>query len=158
MGATSSRWFAGSAGAILFVVGLAKIWSGLGQAKVLTLADPILGVSFGKLMLLVGAAELVVASICFSKGIGPRLKVGLIAWLATNFVVYRVGLWSVGWQHPCHCMGSLAGALHLSDKLADGVMKWVLVYLVVGSYLALWFQYRADRPARAKGTGALPAA
>jgi hypothetical protein len=55
--------------------------------------------------------------------------------MATNFLVYRIGLWCVGWHHPCGCMGSLAGVLHLSDPAADRIMKGVLAYLVVGSLL-----------------------
>jgi len=99
-------WFISSAVAILAVTGLAKLWSSFGNTKLLALADPITGISFGHLLLAVGVLELVIASIClFAKS--QTLKVGLIAWLATNFVVYRLGLWWIGWHKPCSCLGSL---------------------------------------------------
>lgn len=70
-----------------------------------------------------------------------------MAWLATNLLIYRIGLWCVGWRHPCSCMGSLAGALHLSDQMADGIMKAVLAFLFVGSYLLLFGSLRRGDPA-----------
>lgn len=102
---------------------------------------------FGKLMLLAGLAELVIGPLCLSRRVGPRLKIGLVAWMATNFLVYRVGLWCVGWHHPCRCMGSLAGVLHLSDQAADRIMKGLLAYLLVGSYATLLWEWRRRRGA-----------
>ena len=29
----------------------------------------------------------------------------------TNFLIYRLGLWSIGWHRPCGCLGSLTGFL-----------------------------------------------
>ncbi len=49
-----SRKFILSAGAILALTGAAKVWSGLGTAKVLAVSDPIIGIQFGHLMLVVG--------------------------------------------------------------------------------------------------------
>ena len=54
-------------------------------------------------------------------------------------------------------MGALAGVLHLSDRAPDNIMKGVLAYLLIGSYLFLiahWCGNRASRPALA---GALSA-
>lgn len=143
-----AKWFANTAGALLLATGIAKVWSSFGQAKLLAVPDPILGLSFGKLMLLAGLAELVIGPLCLSRRVGPRLKIGLVAWMATNFLVYRVGLWCVGWHHPCRCMGSLAGVLHLSDQAADRVMKGLLAYLLVGSYATLLWEWRRRRGAK----------
>ena len=86
-----ATWFIVSAAVVLAVTGAAKVWTAFAPTKVLAVADPITGVSFGHLMLAVGVLELVIASIClFAKS--QTLKLGLIAWLATNFVVYRLGL------------------------------------------------------------------
>ena len=132
-----SRKFILSAGAILALTGAAKLWSGLGTAKVLAVADPIIGIQFGHLMLVVGITEIVVALICFfSKS--HKLALGLVAWLATNFLVYRLGLWWVGYHKPCSCLGNLTDALHISPQIADTAMKIILGYLLLGSYLALF--------------------
>ena len=127
--------FANSAGVVLLATGTAKVWSSFGQAKLLALPDPILGLAFGKLMLLVGLAELAIALCCLLPRVEARLKIYLVAWMATNFLLYRVGLWCIGWHHPCGCMGSLAGVLGLTDSAADRVMKGLLAYLLAGSYL-----------------------
>ena len=83
-----SRNFILSASAILAITGAAKVWSGLGTAKVLAVADPIIGIQFGHLMLVVGITEIVVALICFI-GKSQNLALGLVAWLATT-------LWYIG--------------------------------------------------------------
>lgn len=142
------NWFVTTAAAVLLATGVAKAWSSFGHAKVMAVPDPLLGVSFGNLMLLVGAAELVVAVLCFCARVDLRLKISLVAWLATNFLVYRIGLWAVGWHHPCGCMGSLAGALHLSDQAADSIMKAILAYLLMGSYAILLWEWRRAWGAR----------
>jgi len=138
--------FVKSAGAILLLTGAAKVVSSLGQAKVLALQDPILGLSFGKLMLVVGLVELVIAVLCLLPSASPQVKLGLVTWVATSFLAYRIGLWAVDWHRPCGCMGALAGALHLSDQMADNVMKALLVYLLTGSYLLLYIRWRRTRP------------
>lgn len=134
-------FFISSGAGILAVAGLAKVWSAFAPAKLLTVADPITGISFGHLMLAVGTLELTIAGVClFARS--HRLPLLLIAWLATNFVVYRCGLWWMGWQKPCSCLGNLTDALHLSPELADNMMKVTLAYLLLGSYGLLLWQWR----------------
>jgi hypothetical protein len=177
--------FVKSSGAILLLTGAAKVLSRFGHAKILAVPDPILNLSFGNLMLTVGAVELAVAGLCFLPSIlrppssalrsqpirapvfrfalplypsvSPLPLVGLVAWMATNFLVYRFALWAVGWHHPCACMGSLAGALHLSDQAADKIMKGVLAYLLVGSYaILLWEWWRGRAASVPRGSSAPP--
>ena len=146
-GRPSPNWFVPSGAAILGITGIAKVWSAFGNMKLLAAADPIMGISFGNLMLAVGCLELVIAGVCvFSKS--QQLKLGLIAWLATNFVVYRIGLWWMGWKKPCSCLGNLTDALHLSPQLADNIMKVILAYLLIGSYGLLFWQWRQWRQAK----------
>ncbi len=63
------RSLLGSCAVILLVTGAAKVWSSFGTSKALALADPILGISFGQLMLGVGLLEIGVAAhwCCFGK-------------------------------------------------------------------------------------------
>lgn len=133
-----AAWFILTAGVILAVTGAAKIWSALGTSKFLAAVDPILGLKFGQLLLAVGLAEIAVALVCcFSRR--QTLALGLIAWLATNFLVYRVGLWWMDWKRPCGCLGNLTDALHLSPQAAENIMKVLLAYLLIGSCgLVIW--------------------
>jgi len=128
-----ARGFFVSSGAILLITGLAKVWSGFGNSKFLMIADPIIGITFGQLMLMMGPAEIAIALVCFfSKR--QTLALGLVAWLSTNFVVYRLGLWWMDWHRPCNCLGNLTDALHISPQTADNIMKVVLAYMLIGSY------------------------
>lgn len=146
-GPAFSAWFNLSAAAVLILTGAAKVWSAFGRIKLLDIADPITGIAFGHLMLAVGVLELVIAGICLF-GKSHKLSLGLIAWLATNFVVYRCGLWWVGWKKPCSCLGNLTDALHLSPQLANNIMKVILAYLLIGSYGLLFWQWWQGSQAR----------
>jgi hypothetical protein len=127
------KWFIGTAGCIFMVTGLAKTISAFGAMRILDFDDPIFGISFRHLMLSVGAVELIISGIClFSKK--QKLSLGLVAWMSTCFMAYRVGLSYAGWQHPCSCMGNLSDVLHLAPQTADLIMKIILAYLFIGSY------------------------
>ena len=139
-----ARKFILSAGAILFITGVAKIWTGFGSSKFLAVIDPIFGIKFGQLMLAVGVAEIVIALVCFFSR-RQTLALGLVAWMSTNFVVYRLGLWWIDWHRPCNCLGNLTDALHLSPQAADNIMKAVLAYLLVGSYGLMFWRWQRNR-------------
>ncbi len=152
--------FAWGAGVILIITGAAKIWSGLGDSKFLAVNDPIIGVKFGQLIWAVGVVEIAIALTCFFTK-RQTLALGLVAWLSTTFVVYRLGLWWMDWHRPCSCLGNLTDALHIPPQTADNVMKAILAYLLIGSYGLLithWWQNRlsADRQYLAPVSEAAP--
>ncbi len=140
------------AGVILAVTGIAKVWSGLGDSKLLAVIDPIIGIKFGQLMLVVGAAEIVIALVCFFSR-RQTLALVLVAWMSTNFVVYRLGLWWMDWHRPCNCLGNLTDALHLSPQTADNIMKVLLAYLLIGSYGLLIWRWKQGREPMLAATG-----
>ena len=131
------RWFVRSAGVVLLVTGLAKLWSAMGEARVLGVRDPLFGLTFRQLMLGVGLVELLVAGVCLV-GRRERLSCVLVGWLSGNVALYRLGLWWMGWKRPCGCLGHLTDALGVSPTAADVVMKFVLGYLLVGALDGLW--------------------
>ena len=142
------RVFAISAGSLLGLAGAAKIISSFGTAPVLLVADPIFGLLFRTVFRLVGLFECLVAALCLSSRGSPHFKALLLAWLATCFAVYEVGLAWVGYRGECHCLGNLTGVLHISPQFADIAMKIILVYLLVGSYGTLCWFWRQNRKAR----------
>ncbi|HEY0550908.1 MAG TPA: MauE/DoxX family redox-associated membrane protein, partial [Verrucomicrobiae bacterium] len=108
---------------------------------------PIVGIQFRYLLLAVGVAEIAVAFTCLFTH-KTRLATLLTAYLATGFLAYRVGLWSMHWKIPCSCLGNLTQALHIPPQVADNIMKVVLAYLLIGIYARLWRQWRhEDLPA-----------
>ena len=61
------------------------------------------------------------------------LRLGLILWLSTLFLVYRFGLWWIHANTPCSCFGDITTWIGLTPSEADTVSKVVLVYLLGGS-------------------------
>jgi hypothetical protein len=140
------NWFIRSAALILLITGAAKVWAAFGNAKLLGIADPIGGLKFGQLILAVGVVEIIIALLCFISW-RPALSLGLVAWLSTNFMFYRISLQWVGWHKPCNCLGNLTDGLHISPQTADMAMKIVLAYLLLGSYASLFWLWRQKRRA-----------
>jgi len=135
-------WFIYSAGAILMITGIAKIWSMFGHAKLLGINDPVFLIPFRFLLPIVGVFELAISFICFTTK--PKLAAGCIAYLATGFLAYRFALWLIHWG-PCPCLGTLTDALNLPLYPVDIFLRIVLAYLLIGSYITLfhiWIQQR----------------
>ena len=141
---TFERLFIFIAGLALAATAFGKAFSAIGPARALDALDPLIGIPFRQLLLLVGLVELLIAFFCLLTD-KRRFSLLAVAWISTNFLVYRLGLWFIGWHRPCGCMGSLSAMLHLSPHAADNIMKGVLAYLLIGSYLLLVLQWRAAR-------------
>jgi len=131
------RWFVRSAGVVLLLTGLAKLWSAMGEARVLGVQGPLFGLTFRQLMLGVGLAEVVVAGVCLV-GHRERLSCVLVGWLSGNFALYRLGLWWLGWKGSCGCLGRMTHALGVSPAAANLLMKGVLAYLLIGTVAGMW--------------------
>jgi hypothetical protein len=145
------RYFILSAGFILLVAALNRFVIAAGSAQVLALPEPMLGIPLRYAVLLVGGLELVVALIClFGKQTG--LKIGWLAWLGTDYLVFQAALF---WTH-CHpqatCIGSLTDPLNLSRGVIGMITGFLLpLYLILGSYAAvicLWLNGRKARVAK----------
>ena len=140
----SIGFFIHSSGILFLLTGGAKLISGNGTARILNDLDPVFLISFRHILYVAAVAELSVAAIClFSKN--RKLQAGLIAILATNFMLYRFGLYWLGYRGACPCLGNLTDALHIPPQTADIAMKIVLAYLLIGSYATLfwvWKRYR----------------
>lgn len=138
------KFFIASAATLFLMTAIAKIVSSFGGVRVLQEIDPLFGISFRNLFLGSGSTELAVALICFcSKQIW--FPAGLVAWLTTSLVAYRLGLIWIGYHKPCSCLGNLTDALHIPPQTADTVMKIILAYLLIGSYGTLFWLWRQSK-------------
>ena len=148
------RLFTYSSAVILLSTAAAKFISSAGNAKILMTYDPLTGLKFNQLLLLIASIEAIVALVCIF-GRPPAMKVSLVAWLATSFLVYRIGLVFFGWHKPCSCLGNLTDALHIPPQTADTGMKIILAYLLIGSYgILFWFwQQKRKMPLATAGIG-----
>lgn len=127
------NFFVVSGGVLLFLTGVAKAWSAIGPARALDVADPIFGVPVRQLMLCVGLVELFIAFFCLFTN-KQQFSLLAMAWLATSFVVYRIGVVWIHGHRPCGCLGNLTDALHITPQTADAIAIVILVYLLIGSY------------------------
>jgi hypothetical protein len=126
-----------SSAAILLLTGIFKVLGWFGSARILDEFDPITGVSFRYLLLMVGIVELGVATICVIWK-AQVVSSFLIGWLALNFLLYRLGLWSLDWHRPCGCLGNLTDYLNLSPETADIAIRFILAYFLIGSGIILF--------------------
>ncbi len=134
-------YFVRSVGVLLLATAIAKIVSACGSAHILQASDPILSISFRDEFWIFGVIELIVAAVCFSRD-RVELQAMLVAFLATNFAAYRIGLLWIGYRKYCSCMGNLTDALHIPPQTADLAMKIILAYLLIGSYASLFWLWR----------------
>jgi hypothetical protein len=123
---------------MLLIAGVAKIVSAYGDAKALTVSDPVLGMPFRYVFGGAGTVELLVALICLF-GREVKLQTGLIAWLGITLLLYRFSLYWRNYHEPCRCLGAFTDALHISTESADRIMKYVLAYVLIGSLSSLIF-------------------
>ncbi len=133
-----------SLGALLLATAIAKLVSAAGTARSLQQPDPVFLIPFQRVFAMVGTLEIFTALVClFGKRV--KLQACLVAWLATNFLLYRLTLLLIGWHKPCPCLGNLTDALHMSPKTAHNAMKIILAYLLIGSYATLFWLWRQKK-------------
>ena len=140
----SIRIFILSAGGILMAAALNRFLIAAGDAQVLPLPDPMLGIPLRYAVIAVGALELAVALIClFGKRAG--LQIGWLAWLATNYVVFWIGLLTMHCHPQGTCIGGLTDPLHLYQGTTGYVLEFIPFVLVLGSYAALIWVWTHSR-------------
>ena len=98
------------AGGALFFIGLAEIIGAFDPAQSLNIVDPIFGIAFRHLMLIIGIVQLAVSFFLLFTNWKMR-GFGMAAWLAANFLVFRIGLWNMGWHQA---EGFMVGPLGFS--------------------------------------------
>jgi len=129
---------------LLFLTAAVKLVTSFGNDHLFQSKDPILFLSFRQVFQMVALVELGIAAICLlaEEIIVP---VSLVAWLASNFLIYRISLFWIGYHGPCHCLGYFTDMLHISPQIADTAMKIILCYLLIGSYAGLFWLWRERR-------------
>jgi len=151
------RPFIYSAGGILLAAALIRFIIAAGDSPALLLPEPMLGIPLRYAVLIAGGIELAAALIClFGRQIG--FQAAWLAWLATNFVVFRIGLLLMHGHPQATCIGSLTDPLHLSRGTTGFIVGFMPFYLLLGSYAAaiwLWLtkEGRAAQLAVAKRGG-----
>lgn len=98
--------------------------------------DPIFLMSLNKLFWILGGICLLVACLCFFSG--PRtLPLLLLAWVAFNYLVCRIGLSLQGCHSLAGYLGGFAHAFSISAGATATMADVTFVYLLTGSCIAL---------------------
>jgi len=144
-----TQWYLNAVVVVLLVTAAAKLYSATGTAIVLDVPEAPLPLSYRQTLVLVGLLEVAVAGvILFCRG--NTVKLVSVAWLGSNFVLYRVAsaLLTVG--RPCPCLGSMTEKLPLKPATIDQILSFVVAYLVLGSTLFLIAEAWNNRRIRGK--------
>jgi len=141
-----SRLFLYSAGGIFLLTATAKLVSSFGHDAILQIHEPFIGLQFNKLLQLTGFIEFIIGLACFFPW-QFVMRMGLVAWLSSIILLYRLGLTLIGWHKPCSCLGNLTDALHIPPQIADITMKLILAYLLIGSYTSLLWLWQQGKNA-----------
>ncbi len=160
------NFFIQSSGGILLAAALERFLVAAGSTPVLSMPDPMLGLSLRYAAMLVGGFELAVALICLF-GRRPGLQLAWVAWVATNYLVYWIGLIMMRCHPQTTCMGSLTDPLRLTREMSGFIIGLLPFYLLLGSCAAaiwLWIgktlivRLGAIRPRKTIVAGPSPAA
>ncbi len=138
--------FRNSAGALLLALASALFlinWTS--PADSVQPHDPIFLVSLNDLFWIIGGLVAVMALVCFFSE-RPRLAMFVLAWLAVNFLVCRIGLYWDGCPSLTGYLGGFSYAFGISAKAANAMTDMVFAYLLIGSCLALWILRRLPPP------------
>jgi hypothetical protein len=142
------KFFIYSTGGILLAAAVVRFIIAVGSAQSLALPEPVLGIPLRYAVLLVGGLELVVALVClFGRRVGP--KIGWLAWLSVNFLVYWIGLRLMNCHPQTSCIGSLTDPLQIARGTTGLIIRFLPCYLVLGSVAAVVWFWRERRAAKA---------
>ena len=128
---TLRRGFILSAGALLLGSALVRFIIFFRDSTLLHGADPLLGIPLQLGLLLLLSVELAVALVCLFAN-RPGLQVTLVAWLALNHLVLRIGMGYMGIHPEWTFAGMLTDPLHLGR----GWTGWAVAYGLPGALLA----------------------
>ena len=137
------RPFLISVGVILFVTGVAKLYSAGGGQRALNVPSPLFLIPYKHLFLGVGLLEIGIAGYLLFKE-APKMQVLLVAWLSWNFLLYRIATYLMGVKAPCGCLGTLTDSLRISAATIDQIMTLIVIYLFSLSSVYFWFRGRNE--------------
>jgi len=67
----------------------------------------------------------------------PIIKYGLLAWIGTLFLVYRLSFWVLDIKASCGCLGNTTAWIHIKPATIDVSLKVILASILVVGYSGL---------------------
>ncbi len=135
------------AGGMLLLGGIGKLSGFFVQSPQLPdFNDPLLGISSRHLLLAVGVAEAFIACLCLFTH-KKALSLGLVCWLAINFLVYVMGLWSVRCHLPYGWINHPVIIANPSPLMVDYLVAATSATMLIGGSAILWFEHKLTEAA-----------
>lgn len=116
---------------ILLLTVFAKFFSINSSLKLLDYSDPIFGLPNRILMLIAACFEAVVILFCFLP-FETKLKCALVGFSGSVFLAYRLGLFVVGFEGWCACLGNFGAPLFFDPALQSYSLSLVAAIMCVG--------------------------
>lgn len=141
---------------ILVMASLLKLLAVDGSQALLNEPDLVFNVPNRLLLKGTALIELAVGIFLIGKA-DKKHKALVVAWLATSFLIYRIGIFAVSdGRGRCACLGSLTDSIPVTPDQAEMLAKLVVAYMIIGSYGILWRMHVQKRAfhARASQEGA----
>ena len=129
-----SLFFLRSSGVILFGSVLLKIVELFRGSKYLLQQDPFLArLTNHEVMVISTIIDLgVICYLIYSRSVRNRLM--CVAWLAGVFACYHLVLAWIGFRGYCPCLGGPLDWMGVSRSCENGIVKWLVSYLLLGSH------------------------
>lgn len=143
------RVLVGACGSLVALTGAAKMITFVGPEKVLARPDPIIGITYSSLFLIVGLTEIGIGIYCLMPRRSHYLAIRLLVWLCVNFSLYRYALWWIDAKAPCGCFGTLTERLHIESDTAAIALDSIFAVLIVGVCVAFFLETAVRRKASA---------
>lgn len=140
------RLYCSTVSALLLATGVAKLVSAFGLSDILYVYDPLLGITYNKLFLILGSLEIGAAIFLLLPFAGLGVKLGVILALSSQFLLYRLFLVISGHGGHCPCLGTLTDSLPISESTADKLMLGIIGYMILPSIYFLFFSSYSKTP------------
>jgi len=138
------NYFIWLAAVLLFIMAAAELSSAFNNEQFLDQPDPFLFISSRYILILTGFIELLLSAFLLMAK-NRSLKLGLLAWFATNLLVYRIGLQWQGAPNYSDCLGNFNDWLPIPPRILHVIMVGILIFWLTGSYGCLIFNWLTNR-------------
>jgi hypothetical protein len=137
-------YFAYSVAVIIFIAALTILLAAFGNNGALDQPDPLLFLK-NRIVFFLAAAFEIILSAFLLVGKDNWLKLILVAWVATTFLAYQLGVWWINGPNVYTCLGNLTSALPVHPRTLNEIIFVLLGYFLLGAYVLLalnWINQR----------------
>ena len=137
-------YFAYSVAVIIFIAALTILLAAFGDNGALNQPDPLLFLKNRIIFFLAATLDIVLSAFLLA-GKNNWLKLILVAWAATNFLAYQLGIWWTHGPNVYSCLGNLTSALPVHPRTLNGIIFVLLGYFLLGAYVLLVLNWINNR-------------